>query len=93
MSLSSYQGDYNCSSLPARLGGYGQFEKKEDIWGNLTKFYEILRNLREIDKNTTIYQKLGFFFYALGIFVPQMCMKYLSLLMFPWHRQLSAGDL
>ena len=34
--LGTRQGDINCSSLPARLGGNGEFERK--IRGNVRKF-------------------------------------------------------
>ena len=34
-----YQGDFNCSSLPAGLGENGEFERKsEEIWWNLRRF-------------------------------------------------------
>ena len=43
----SYQGGFNCSSLPARLGGNGEFERKfEEVWENLRKFGKIWGNLR-----------------------------------------------
>ena len=34
----SWQGGFYCSYLPAELGGSGEFERFEEIWGNLEKY-------------------------------------------------------
>jgi len=34
----SWQGGFYCSYLPAGPGGSGEFERFEEIWGNLEKY-------------------------------------------------------